>query len=418
MSKKILLLCLIIALTGVLSIPAQAQDDDIEVTWWLLTGNDARNAAVDQIIAEFEEANPNITITLERRATDPHKEALRVAAGTDAFPDLYFMWSGLGLGGEFVEAGMSEDMTRYYEQYGWADFLAVPALAGATQYGGYHGVLDRMRGEVIYYRKDLLEAAGVTVEPTTYEEMIAVNEALLEAGTVPIQFGGTVNWHLMRLLDNMLETFCGAATHDGLKSMELSWAKEPCVEETFSEFAVWADKYIIDGFIGLDNSETTQLQYAGVAAMALEGDWNLGVLESNGQALDNYGIFHFPTGTGRLYGFTEGYYMSPYSEPEVQDAAAAFLDYLLSEDVQAEHLGLFGALSVNTNVEVPEDAHPLMHEYKDLFANATGAFVNGDQAFPLLFTTEYWRIQNLVAIGDLAPEDAGPEFQEFIDNNR
>ena len=168
MYKKTLLLSLLVVLTGMLSFSVMAQDDSIEVTWWLLTGNDNRNAAVDQIIAEFEEANPNISIVIERRATDPHKEALRVAAGTDAFPDLYFMWSGLGLGGEFVNAGMSEDITRYYEQYGWEDFLSVPALAGASQYGdAYHGVLDRSRGEVIYYRKDLFEQAGITEEPTT-----------------------------------------------------------------------------------------------------------------------------------------------------------------------------------------------------------------------------------------------------------
>ena len=221
----------------------------------------------------------------------------------------------------------------------------------------------------------------------------------------------------MRLLDNLFETFCGAETHDALTSMELNWAEEPCVAETFSEFAVWSEEYIVDGFIGIDNSEAAQLQYAGVAAMALEGDWNLGVLESNGQNLDDYGVFLFPTGTGRLYGFTEGYYMSPYSEPEVQDATAAFLNYLISTEVQTEHLGKFGALSVNTNVVVPEDAHPLMHEYNEIFTNATGIFINGDQAFPLIFTTEYWRIQNLVAIGELAPEDAGSEFQEFIDNN-
>jgi hypothetical protein len=45
------------------------------------------------------------TIRIGNRGVDEHKSALRVAAGSDQSPDIYFMWAGLGLGGECVEAG-------------------------------------------------------------------------------------------------------------------------------------------------------------------------------------------------------------------------------------------------------------------------------------------------------------------------
>ena len=41
-------------------------------------------------------------------------------------------------------------------------------------------------------------------------------------------------------------------------------------------------------------------------------------------------------------------------------------------------------------------------------------FVNGDQAFPLNVTTEYWRIINQVATDTLAPKSAAGELQKFI----
>jgi raffinose/stachyose/melibiose transport system substrate-binding protein len=41
--------------------------------------------------------------------------------------------------------------------------------------------------------------------------------------------------------------------------------------------------------------------------------------------------------------------------------------------------------------------------------------MNNDQNLSLSQTTEYWRIQNLVATGELDPADAGAEFQKFID---
>ncbi|MDO4901075.1 hypothetical protein [Actinomyces sp.] len=42
---------------------------------------------------------------------------------------------------------------------------------------------------------------------------------------------------------------------------------------------------------------------------------------------------------------------------------------------------------------------------------------NFDQALSLDETTEYWRIQNSVLIGDMAPDQAGPAMQKFIDAN-
>jgi raffinose/stachyose/melibiose transport system substrate-binding protein len=40
--------------------------------------------------------------------------------------------------------------------------------------------------------------------------------------------------------------------------------------------------------------------------------------------------------------------------------------------------------------------------------------VNGDQAFPLAQTTEYWRIINEVASDNLDPAKAAGEMQAFI----
>lgn len=391
-----------------------ADGEAVEVTWWQITSNDAQLAALNEIIAGFEAANPGITIKLEQRAIDPHKEALRVAMGTAAFPDIYFMWAGLGLGGEFVNAGASADLSEYYEQYGWGERLVPPALAAAQQYGGHHGVPEVSHPQGIYYRKDLFEAAGITAEPTTYEELIAANDALVASGVAPIQFGGTVNWHLMRLLDNLLETTCGIETHDALKALEANWGSEACVAEAFQALKTWSDDYIVDGFIGIDNAEATQLMYAGLAASALEGDWMTGVFPAEGQDPENYGLFAFPTGSGRLYAFTQMNYVGANS-PHM-DEAAAFLDYLSSPEIQERYLGIFGSTSVTQGVALPETATSLDHEWVDVLAAGEGVFENGDQALPLEITTEYWRIMNAVAIGEIAPADAGTALQTFIES--
>jgi raffinose/stachyose/melibiose transport system substrate-binding protein len=151
-----------------------------EVKVWILSfANESANRAWDQIVADFEAANPGTTVQVETRGTDEHKSALRVAAGSDQGPDVYFMWGGLGLGGEFVNAGLSKPLDEYYGQYGWDDRFVPSALGPSNAYeGGRHGVPYTFHGMELYYNKALFEQAGITQEPTTYEELKAAAQAL------------------------------------------------------------------------------------------------------------------------------------------------------------------------------------------------------------------------------------------------
>jgi raffinose/stachyose/melibiose transport system substrate-binding protein len=388
-------------------------DGPVTLNFWSWTMNDTQKVAIEAIIEGFQAENPNITIDFEERDIDAHKDALRTSAGTEAAPDMYTMWTGLGLGGEFVEAGLSADLTDIYEEFGWNDRFVAPALSSVGQYDGIHGVPWSQRGEVVFYRTDLFEQAGITDEPTSYEELIEVNEQLVAAGITPIQFGGSVNWHLMRLLDVLLETTCGPETHDALMALEANWADEACATEAFEELSTWSTSYLNEGFIGIDNDESSQLLYAGLAAMALEGDWFNGMLDTNSD-LGLYGMFPFPTGAGRLYGFTEAVYIGSGS-PHQQEAAL-FMDYLTSDEVQTEYYQEFGSVSVNKAI-TPDSEEPLDQEWVEVFAESEGLYLNGDQALSLENTTEFWRIQNAVAIGEIAAADAASEFQAFIDNN-
>lgn len=388
-------------------------DGETEVIWYKLTEpSEASSQLIQDIVAGFEEANPGITVKVEERATDAHKDALRTTLGTSGAPDIFFSWAGPGLGGEFIEAGASLNLEDYYDEYGWEDRFAESTMGTVTQYGGYDGVPYTQRAEALFYNKDLFAEAGIEGTPQTYEELVDAAEKLKAAGVTPIQFGGTVNWHVMRLLDSILETKCGSDGYQALVTKEASWADEACVTETFTEFARWTSEFLNEGFISINNDESSALFYAGKAAMALEGDWFNSVVRDNGMDEDAVGVFPFPTGTGRIYGFNENNYITANSEHP--DEAAAFLDYLTSEEVQEKFVEGFGNRSVNVNVE-SAGGSDLDEAWNPIFENATGVYMNNDQNLSLAETTEYWRIQNLVATGELDPADAGAEFQKFID---
>lgn len=394
------------ALLASSSIGAQAQ----EIKFWTLTfDNPNVSKAFDTIIKDFEAANPGVTVKLENRATDEHKSALRVASGSDQAPDIYFMWAGLGLGGEFVKSGLALPMDKYYAQYKWDDEFIPPALAFSKQYpGGRFGVPYTFRGEGIYYNKALFAKAGITTLPTTYDALVADADKLAAAGIPALTFGGTVNWHLMRLMDEILEVQCGPEKHDALMAMKVNWADEPCATKSFEELHTWTSKYILKPFMGIDNNQSFNLFLAGRAAMMLEGNWLVGQLR-NANKLADYGLFPFP-GTTRLYGFGEYNYIS--SKSKHPDIAAKFLNYLESTPVQQANLAVFGG-STNKNVK-SDSKEPLDLEWAKIFGQFNEVFVNGDQAFPLDVTTEYWRIINDVASDHLDPKMAAGELQKFI----
>ena len=60
------------------------------------------------------------------------------------------------------------------------------------------------------------------------------------------------------------------------------------------------------------------------------------------------------------------------------------------------------------------DSPEIYGTWTQIFDDAKGTFVNGDQAFPLDVTTEYFRIINEVASDNLEPQAAADAMQTFI----
>lgn len=389
---------------------------DADLTWWILQNSDGKPEAAQEMAEAYMADNPGVTVTLETRDNDAHKQSLRQTAGTPAGPDVYFNWAGPGLGGELVKVGASLDLTTYYEEYGWSDRFTAPALGAVKQYGGYHGVPLSQNTITVYYNRALFDAAGIDAVPTSYDELVDAAAKLDASGTTPIAFGGSVSWHLMRWADSLLEETCGADLHDALTHFEADWASEACVEGGFTELKKWTDSYMGAGFMGIDRDEAMQSFLAGQAAMVYEGSWANAEITNAGLNLDDFGVFNMPTGTNRTYDFFEAYYMG--SGTENPDEVAKFLDFITSPDQQDKYPGLWTSIPVVNGLAEQTDVPAITNELMTIVKSAEGSYEPGDQVFDLEHTTEYWRIVDSVATGAISPADAGGEFQTFIDNNK
>jgi raffinose/stachyose/melibiose transport system substrate-binding protein len=395
--------------------PAVQAQDKQELRVWILSAfGDTVLNAWNEIVADFEAAHPDVDVVLEQRGVDEHKDALRVAAGTSEVPDIYFNWAGLGLGGEFINLGIAAPLDDAYTAKGWNDRFTAPSLAKTHYDGHQYGVPYTNHAMAVYYRKDAFEKAGITAVPTTYDELIAANDKLVAAGIQPFAFGGKDHWHIMRLVDSLFETACGAEKHDALKFLQVDWTTEPCATEAYQQLDAWNKAgYLGQDFMGIGFQDAQLQWFTGDAAMMIEGDWLVNQLVDNGQNLDDYAIFPFPTGTDRMYFFAEMNY--PSSTATDLETAVDFLDYFSSDEVQQKYLGQFGSIAVNKNV-TPTETRPLDQWWIDLFNASDAVYEPADQAFPLDVNTEYWRVEDGVITGDIAAADAAAQMQTFIAN--
>jgi trehalose/maltose transport system substrate-binding protein len=188
------------ALTGVLlaacggtSLAPAAGSSPIAITW--LAGpitqdaNDPRQVLIDA----FEKAHPSITVELISgpTSTDALRDTLRnrlTGAATAAAPDVYLgdlIWPAA-----FAHDRLALPLSRYLPSDFWTRFVGGPGgglVQGATYRGAiYAAPFFRDQG-LLYYRRDLLQRAGMNV-PTTWEQLAQEAAALQAQGSVRYGF--------------------------------------------------------------------------------------------------------------------------------------------------------------------------------------------------------------------------------------
>lgn len=159
-------------------------DDDANIegsTVRVTLANHVWTEAIKDLIPEFEQqtgVKVEITQLAEDQLSDQYN--VKLNAGTDEIDVL--MYRPLQENKLFADNGYLAELTDQVEgdaEWDWSDFQEGPASL-TTYEGEVVGVPIITERTVLYYRKDLLEAAGLEV-PTTLEELEAAAKAIHEA---------------------------------------------------------------------------------------------------------------------------------------------------------------------------------------------------------------------------------------------
>jgi N,N'-diacetylchitobiose transport system substrate-binding protein len=143
---------------------------------WLV-GTDTPQEARDYLIDTFESENPGSTLTIEEQAWGGLVDLLTTNLSGSDSPDLVEV--GNTQAAAFTSAGAFLDLTADYDALGGDDLL--PGFVEAGSYDGKFYAAPLYSGSrLVFYKKDALAAAGLSV-PTTLDEYISNGEALAEA---------------------------------------------------------------------------------------------------------------------------------------------------------------------------------------------------------------------------------------------
>ncbi|MGL5010096.1 MAG: ABC transporter substrate-binding protein [Paracoccaceae bacterium] len=337
--------------TGILaSLPGLAQDKTV-VSFLHKFPEPENMAYFDAAVAEFEAANPTIDIVMEAVADEPYKDKIRVLMASDQVPDIYFSWSG-EFGRKFAREGRTLDLTEALAGPEWQGRFAAASLEPFQFEGKQFGIPVNVDSKYMIYNKAIFEKHGLSV-PTTFAEFIALNDALLAAGEVPIAYGNQSPWaathYIGDLFAKMVPDDVRQADYQLLAPADQLYT-HPGYVEALALYKSFGDKgYFNNGANAISHQQARGAFIAGRSAMVYLELVEFYMLADTPVAEQGWGFFPLPPMEGAagrndlLTGAPDGFLIS--SKTENAEEALAFLNFITSPDQAAKYVSTTGMTS-------------------------------------------------------------------------
>jgi raffinose/stachyose/melibiose transport system substrate-binding protein len=335
-----------------------SSDSKVTMTFWHNSTTGPGAEFWKKTVADFEKANPNVTIKIQAIQNEDLDGKLQTALNSGDAPDI-FLQRGGGKMAAMADAGQLMDIT------GSIDAATKAAVnEGAFKGESYDGKVYAMPVDVlpegIYYSKDLFKAAGITTPPTTMDELNADIAKLKSTGVAPVAVGAKDAWPAAHWYYNFALRECSEDTLT--KSAKDLKFDNDCWTKAGDDLSAFNDtKPFNNGFL-----TTAAQQGAGSsaglvanhkAAMELMGAWDPGVIASltpDQKPLPDLGWFPFPSvadGKGDPASMMGGIDGFSCSSKAPKKECTAFLNYITTKSVQEAYYKAFNAIPVNKDAQ-------------------------------------------------------------------
>lgn len=324
----------------------------VDIEYWQYI-YDTRVEAVDQLIAKFEEANPDINV---KQVTFPYADyQTRVVAANMAGngPDVLQMFYGWT--DSFVNGGVLQPLPKdmFSAEQIEADFF--PIVTAMKRGDDYYGLPTAVRSLALFYNKALFAEAGIEGPPETLDQLVdyASQMAVKDSGGnyttvgLTVEMGGQDHQWWREVL---VRQFGGAPYSDDYSTVTYNDAAGVAATQWYTDLTT---KHEV-GYTGFMDEGQAAFR-AGRAAMTIDGtfrlgsfrditnfEWAVAELPANADGLRSNYASYFANGIGAK------------SEGEELEAAAKFLAYLSSPEAMQLWLEVVGELPARPEVALTE----------------------------------------------------------------
>ena len=319
---------------------------------------------------------------------------------------------------ELAQAGQLAPLDGFVDQYAWTERFVPWALSLGSVDGVLYSIPDELETLVLYYNKTLFEQNGWT-PPTTMDELVQLSELIAAADIIPFSHANAEwrpanEWFVGEFLNHVAGP---QKVYDALTG-KISWTDDDFVQAITILNDMQQNGWFMGGLEFYYTATFDDFRGAlgsGEAAMNIEGTWAAAELDESYFTEENGGMewdwVPVPSKTGEaIFDVGMGNTWSINKNSEHPEAAAEFLNYFFTPEVQAKRLRECGTAPAPVRLEADalEGVDPRIAA---IFADLAAASDAGNYGYT---TWTFWPPKSDVYIyeeiekvwaGDMTPEE-------------
>ena len=335
-------------LTSFTTLSASSGLADVEIEYWQYFF-DARIEAMEQLIGNFEAANPGVTVKMSHFPYADYRTKVAAAIPAGEGPDvvqLFYGWLN-----DYIEADLIQPLPTASFDPTQVDTDYFPMVQAMKREGQYYALPTAVRSLALFYNERLFEEAGITEVPETLDELVETAKACTKldgAGNIT-QVGFTTGMtaqdhHWFR--EVLVRQFGGDPYQDDYKTV--NYATE-AGERALAFYTGLETEHNVtkSGFM----DEPQAAFKANRACMHIDGSFRIGSL-NNVRGL-KWGVAELPANAEGMRANYSSYWVNALTtkaEGEKYDAALKFMDYITSDEAMQIWLDVVGELPAKPSV--------------------------------------------------------------------
>ncbi len=409
-----------------------AASEKITIPFWLVPpGEQATKNFWEDSIAAFNETNTdNIFIDLQYVPSDAYDSKLKAAQANGTAPQLVYV----GHAGAIMDGsqGLLKPLNDYIDPALLEDLYPNIREMITTKDGKFYSIPMYVEPySLLFYRKDLFEAAGLDPDqpPKTYDELLDYAKRLTNNQTFGLGIAGSndagwVNWAAMSSigLNLISEDWSKATVNNDISKKYLELHKELYSSKVVPEQALgefWDIQPLAEGRL----------------AMQFNGSWAISRLLVDLKDVvdpENIGIALTPTFTGLKegdkVGALGGWGLGIDGKAKNPEAVAKVISYLLLEntDRMAQFVsdGYYAKLPVRQSVNdllTSKEDDKKVEEWYNLIVEKVIPYSDAEPVFPWDVSWAFVVAMDNVIVNGMSTEDAlaqcEKDINDYIQNN-